>query len=69
VLEEAERIAAEHAVPVAQVALAWQLSLPGMTSPIVGARTVTQLMELVGAVDVALSPGDIERLNTVSDGY
>ncbi|MCC6614003.1 MAG: aldo/keto reductase [Anaerolineae bacterium] len=69
VLEEAERIAAAHGVPVAQVALAWQLSLPGITSPIIGARRVDQLKEVLGAVDVSLAPDEIERLNTISAGY
>lgn len=69
VVEEAERIAAEHGVPVAQVALAWQLSLPGITAPIIGARTVDQLMDLVDAVEVALAPGDLEQLAGVSSGF
>jgi len=69
VLEEAERIATDHGVPVAQVALAWQLSLPGITSPIIGARKVEQLMEVAGAVDMALAPDEIERLNAISSDY
>ncbi|MCA9905391.1 MAG: aldo/keto reductase [Anaerolineae bacterium] len=69
VVEAVERIAAEHGVPVAQIALAWQLSLPGMTSPIVGARKVDQLKDLVGAVDVSLSPGELEQLAGISSGF
>jgi aryl-alcohol dehydrogenase-like predicted oxidoreductase len=69
VLEEAQRIAAEHNKPVAHVALAWQLAQPGVTSPIIGARTVAQLDEVVGAPDLTLSNQDIERLNASSAGF
>jgi aryl-alcohol dehydrogenase-like predicted oxidoreductase len=68
VLEEAQRIAADHQRPVAHVALAWQLAQPGITSPIIGARTVTQLHEVLGADTLSLSAHEIERLHTVSSG-
>jgi aryl-alcohol dehydrogenase-like predicted oxidoreductase len=69
VLDTAQQIAQAHGVPAAQVALAWQLAQPGITAPIIGARTVAQLQEVVGAVDVTLSVAELERLSSVSAGY
>ena len=46
----------------AQVALAWQLHHEDVTAPIIGARTVEQLEENLGASDVSLSDDQVERL-------
>jgi aryl-alcohol dehydrogenase-like predicted oxidoreductase len=69
VLETTQAIASEHGAPVAHVALAWQLAQPVITAPIIGARTVAQLHELLGAVNMQLSSEQVERLNGVSAGY
>jgi aryl-alcohol dehydrogenase-like predicted oxidoreductase len=69
VLEVAQGIAAERNVPVAHVALAWQLAHPVITAPIIGARTLAQLGELVDAANVELTAAEVERLNEVSAGY
>ncbi len=66
VMDEVNRIAADHSVPPAHVALAWQLARPEMTASIIGARTTNQLAELIGAVDLQLSGDEITALNTVS---
>ena len=55
-------VAEETDAAPAQVALAWQLHHPDVTSPIVGARTVEQLEENVGAAEVSLTDGQFERL-------
>jgi aryl-alcohol dehydrogenase-like predicted oxidoreductase len=68
-LDEVKRIAGAHGVPVAQVALGWQLAQDVITAPIIGARTVAQLHELVGAVDLKLSDDEIAALNKVTEGY
>lgn len=68
-LDEARAISAAHDVPVAHIALAWMLANPVITSPIIGARTVEQLTEVVGAVEVTLSAEEVERLNAVSKGF
>ncbi|NWG16186.1 MAG: aldo/keto reductase [Chloroflexi bacterium] len=69
VLDVAQSIARDHGVPVAQVALAWMLADPAITSPIIGARTVAQLQEVSGAAEVSLAPEEITRLNEASQGY
>jgi aryl-alcohol dehydrogenase-like predicted oxidoreductase len=69
VLEAAQQIAGERGVPVAHVALAWQLARPSITAPIMGARTVAQLHEVLGAQHVTLTAAELERLNGVSAGF
>jgi aryl-alcohol dehydrogenase-like predicted oxidoreductase len=66
VLEQLDRVAAAHAATVAQVALAWILARPGITSAIASATSVEQLRELLGAVDLKLTKGDMEALDTAS---
>lgn len=48
----------------AQVALAWLLSKPGVAAPIIGASRQEQMDELLHAVDLTLTPEQIEKLET-----
>ena len=59
-------IAERHQVSVAQIALAWLLSKPHVTSVIVGARTMEQLKDNIGATKVTLSGEDLAALEEVS---
>jgi aryl-alcohol dehydrogenase-like predicted oxidoreductase len=61
-LDEAEAIAEAHGATVAQVAVAWLLAQPGVTSPIVGPRTLAHLEDLLPAVDLSLGAVELERL-------
>ncbi len=60
VVDALEAIATEHGATVAQVALAWVQGRPGVTSTIIGARRVDQLIDNLGALDVVLT--DAQRL-------
>ena len=66
VLVEQARV---HQVPVSQIALAWQLANPSITSSIIGARTVEQLEEVLGATEVKLSAEEIKRIDEATTGY
>ncbi len=55
-----------ESTPVA-VSLAWLLAQPFMTSPIIGANTVEQLMGSLAATELSLSSEQIDRLNDASD--
>ena len=55
VLEQLDRKVAAHYATVAQVALAWIMARPGITSAIASATSVEQLRELLGAVDLNLT--------------
>lgn len=59
-------IAATHNVSVAQVALAWVLQQPGMTSIIIGAKTLDQLKQNLAAGELRLSPEELKTLDEVS---
>lgn len=66
ILEELDRIAAARHVTVAQVALAWIMARPGITSAIASATSVEQVRELLGAVDVQLNAEEMGALDRVS---
>lgn len=63
-LDQMDEISAAHQATVAQVALAWQLADPTITSPIIGANSVSQLNDSLGAVKLTLSPEEVEILNS-----
>ena len=52
---------------MAQVALAWLVDRATVTSVILGARTLEQLEDNLGAADLRLSPVETERLDAASD--
>jgi aryl-alcohol dehydrogenase (NADP+) len=54
--------AAQLGVKPAQTALAWLLSKPGVTSPIVGASKLEQLDDAIAAIGVELADDDIAQL-------
>jgi aryl-alcohol dehydrogenase-like predicted oxidoreductase len=56
VIEGLQEIGDAHGKTVAQTALAWQLSNPVITAPIIGANNVQQLQDTIGAVGYRLSP-------------
>ena len=59
-------IAERLQVSVAQVALAWLLAKPQVTSVIIGARSMDQLKDNIAASSVNLSPEDMAALDAVS---
>jgi aryl-alcohol dehydrogenase-like predicted oxidoreductase len=61
-----EAIAADHDVSVAQIALAWLLHRPWVTSVIIGAKTSEQLSDNLGATAVKLTQADMDALDKVS---
>ena len=61
-----KEIASGHGVSAAQVALAWSLGRPGVTSLIVGARTDEQLADNLKAAELVLSADERGKLDDVS---
>ncbi len=55
VVDVVKTLAAQHGAAPAQIALAWMLHKPGITAPIIGARTLDQLEQAVAALDVSLT--------------
>lgn len=66
IIDVVAAIATEKASSLAQVALAWQLYQPGITSPIIGPRTLPHLEDALGAVELSLSAADLARLDAVA---
>ncbi len=66
ILAELERVAKELGRSLAQVAIAWTVSQPGVAATIIGATKKSQLEDNLQAVEFALPPESIERLNAVS---
>ena len=62
-VEVMDDIAASHGATVPQVALAWLLAKPAVSTVIIGARKLSQLQDNLGASDVRLSEDDIARLD------
>jgi aryl-alcohol dehydrogenase-like predicted oxidoreductase len=55
-------VAVAQGVTVAQIAIAWVLSRGNDIVPLVGARRRERLSEAMGALDVELSPADLDRI-------
>jgi NDP-hexose 2,3-enoyl reductase len=62
-VEAYEKLAAEMGADPADLALAWLLSRPGVTAPIVGPRTVEQLDNSLRAFDITLDDETLSRLD------
>lgn len=65
-LDDLRSIAAAHGTTMAAVALAWLLTRPGIVAPIVGARTVEQLLEQLPGATLELTSDEIARLSAAS---
>jgi 1-deoxyxylulose-5-phosphate synthase len=62
VAERVQEVAREHGRKPTQIALAWLLSRPGMTAPIIGASKMEHLDDAVAALDVKLGEADVKQL-------
>jgi aryl-alcohol dehydrogenase-like predicted oxidoreductase len=66
IVEELAAVGEQHGVSAAQVALAYLLGKPAVTTLIVGARTAEQLADNLAAADLVLTAEERERLDKVS---
>jgi aryl-alcohol dehydrogenase-like predicted oxidoreductase len=66
-LDKMKEIGQAHGKAILQVALAWLLTNPLVTSPIVGANSVEQLQASLGAVGLRLGDEEMDALNELSD--
>ena len=62
VVDRVNEVAAARGIPAAQVALAWMLSKPFVTAPIIGATKPHHLQDAAAAVELELSPEEIAKL-------
>ena len=61
-------VADARGVPPAQVALAWVLSRPGVTAPIVGATKTRHLEDALAALEIGLTDDEVARLEAPNTG-
>jgi len=67
VIEALEQIGKAHNKTIAQTALAWLLTNPVVTAPIIGANSVDQLKETLRATGYRLTAEEMDQLNQASD--
>lgn len=66
VLDAADEVAQARGASISQIALAWQLTQPVITSPIIGPRSLEQLEDNLGAAGTRLTEEEMARLNQAS---
>lgn len=62
VVDRVSEVAAQRGVPNAQIALAWLLSKPYVTAPIIGATRLSHLEDAIKAVEIKLTDEEIATL-------
>ncbi len=66
VVEGLQPIASDKGVTLSQLSLAWCMQQPGVTSPIIGPRTMEQLEDNLKAAEVEITAEDRKRIDDVS---
>jgi aryl-alcohol dehydrogenase-like predicted oxidoreductase len=66
VIEGLQPIAEDKGVTLSQLSLAWVMQQPGVTSPIIGPRTMDQLEDNLKAYDVTFTDDDLRQINRVA---
>ncbi len=69
VVDRVVEIAAARNVKPAQIALAWVMGKPGISSPIIGASKMYQLDEALGTLDVKLTSDEVSRLEAPYEAH
>lgn len=69
VVDRITAIAEQRGVPNAQVALAWVLAQPGITSPIIGASKMQHLEDAVKALELKLTEDELNALSEVYEPH
>lgn len=66
IADEVIEVATELGCPASQVAISWVRRHPGVVIPVIGARTVDQLRQNLGALEVELTAEHLARLDAVT---
>jgi aryl-alcohol dehydrogenase-like predicted oxidoreductase len=62
IIRRVDSLAEKKGIPAAQIALAWMLTKPAVTAPIIGASKPGHLEDAVAALSVTLSPEEVADL-------
>ena len=66
IVEKLIEVAQRHSSTATRVALAWQLAQPFVTAPIIGANSVEQLTDSMGAADLELTEQEVNEISTAA---
>ena len=66
VLSKVAEMAKGRDASISQIALAWLSAQPSITSPIIGPRTLEQLLDNLGSLSLQLSQEEMDTLDTIS---
>ncbi len=66
VVEGIEPIAEAKECSISQLALAWTMQQPGVTSPIIGPRTMEQFDDNMGALRITLNEDDLKTIDAIA---
>lgn len=67
VMDTVNSLAKKKECSAAQVALAWNMHQPGITSPIIGPRTMDQIEDNLGTIEVEITDADRKRLDKAAE--
>ncbi|KAI0631586.1 oxidoreductase [Trametes polyzona] len=62
IVNRVEELAKKKGAKMAQIALAWILAKPGVTAPIIGTTNLSNLEDLLGALDIKLTEEEVKYL-------
>ncbi|KAH9890410.1 Aldo/keto reductase [Cubamyces lactineus] len=62
IINRVEELAKQKRVSMAQISLAWIMAKPGVTAPIIGTTSLSNLEDILGALDVKLTEEEIKSL-------
>jgi aryl-alcohol dehydrogenase-like predicted oxidoreductase len=62
-----DKVAAEQKVPLSEIAIAWMLQKPFVTSAIASATNEKQLKELINATNLKLTSAQMKQLDEASN--
>jgi aryl-alcohol dehydrogenase-like predicted oxidoreductase len=66
IIDVIAEVGKQHGVSAAQIALAWVRQQPGVTSTIIGAKNVDQLLDNIKSTEITLSAEDLKKIDEVS---
>ena len=66
VVEGLEPLAQEKGVSLSQFSLAWVMQQPGVTSPIIGPRTMEQFEDNLAAAEITFTEDELRAINRVA---
>ncbi len=66
VMEGVDKLADTHGISSSQFSIAWCLQVAGVTCPIIGPRTVEQLQDNMGALNVKLTAEEVKAVDALN---